>query len=128
MDAVRIIQDYAKPAYLSVAECAKVYGYSKQTIYSLIKEMQSCQRYKGAWLELNQYGDKLINTLALEDFLRYRAQLKEPALARSLPPYDPKEVRRQRGEVSVVTDFIDEGAIRDHVREYMGEWLAEKFS
>ena len=128
MDGMKIIQDYAKPAYLSVADCSKLYGYSKQTIYSLIKEMQSCQRYKGAWLELNQYGDRLINVLCLEDYLRYRAQLKEPHLAKSLPPYDPKEVRRQRGELQLVTNFIDDEQVRTYTREFVGEWLAEKFS
>ena len=126
MDAMRIIQDYEKPAYMSIKEAAQLYGYSKQTVYNLIKEMKECSRYKGAWLELNQYGDKLINTLALEDFLRYRAQLKEPALARNLPPYDPREVRKQRGEVSVITNYVDDEQVRDHVREFMAEWIREK--
>ena len=128
MDAMRIIQDYAKPAYLSVAECAKVYGYSKQTIYSLVKEMRDCKRYKGVWTELNPQGDRLVNTLCLEDFLRYRSQLKEPNLAKSLPPYDPKEVRRPRGELQLVTNFIDDEQVRTYTREFVGEWLAEKFS
>lgn len=128
MDAVRIITDFEKPTYMSVADAAKLYGYSKPTIYQYLSEMKDCKRYREAWTELNRDGIRLVNVLCLEDFLRYRSQLKEPALARSLPPYSAAEVRKQRGELRTVTNFIDDDTVRDHVREYVGEWLAEKFS
>ena len=126
MDAMRIITDYQKSAYMSVAEAAEYYHYSKPTIYALLAEMKNCKRYKGAWTELNRDGNRLINVLCLEDYLRYRSQLKEPAIARNLPPYDPREVRKQRGEVSVITNYVDDEQVRDHVREFMAEWIREK--
>ena len=88
--------------YLPISGVAEEYGFSKSSVYRILSEIKSCDRYGDAWVTLNDCGDQLINTLIFEDFLRHRTELKNRNLARRLPPYDPAEVRRQRGEYKAV--------------------------
>lgn len=88
--------------YLPIKGVAAEYGCCRATVYNILKEIKACDRYKDAWATINDAGDQLVNTLVFEDFLRHRTELKNRNLARRLPPYDPAEVRRQRGEYKAV--------------------------
>lgn len=84
--------------YLPVSKICERYGISRRTVYRFYEEIRNYDRYKKAWISINDEGTTLFNTLVLEDFLRHRTELKHKNLARRLQPYNPKEVRWQRGE------------------------------
>ena len=86
--------------YMSVKDLAEAYGMKPATIYSHLKLIEECGRYKNHRPKLNDNGagDLMVNTLVYEDFLYFRSKLKNKNLAKNLPPYDPEEVRRCRGE------------------------------
>ena len=84
--------------YLHVRDAAKAYGMTPQALYRIRDKIAGLDRYKSAWTEINSGGHLMINTLVLEDYLRYRTELDNPNLARKLPPYDPAVVRWNRGE------------------------------
>ena len=83
--------------YLPVNRIVAEYGLSRSTIYDLIREMKSCDRYKGQWVTVDGVKTS-VNVLVLEDYLRYRHALMHRNLAKTLPPYSAAEVRRQRGD------------------------------
>ena len=91
-------------------------------VYRILSEIRECDRYKDAWVTLNDCGDQLINTLIFEDFLRHRTELKNRNLARRLPPYDPAEVRKQRGEYKAVVTIPQQDTKR---QETMDELIDE---
>ena len=101
-----MIVELAENIYLPVNRIAERYGISKRAVYAIAKEMEGCSRYKKAWITINDGGSRLINTLVLEDYLRHRKELKHPNIARQLPPYNPSEVRKQRGELSAVIEKV----------------------
>ena len=86
------------PTYLKISELASEYHRSKQTIYSDLACIEQEQRYKGFWIYLHDGSPKLVNRNVYEDFLHYRTYLQDSHLRKHLQPYDPAEVRRQRGE------------------------------
>ena len=94
--------------YMTVKETGKAYSRSPSSVYLDLKEIDSLDRYRGAWPTLNDAGDKLVNTLVYEDFLHYRSKLKDKNIARRLPPYSAEEVRRQRGEYKQAVYFQKE--------------------
>lgn len=83
--------------YLPVNRIVTEYGLSRSTVYDLINEMKSCDRYKGQWVTVDGVKTS-VNVLVLEDYLRYRQFLKQRNFARNIPPYSAAEVRRQRGD------------------------------
>ena len=91
--------------YLPIKGVAEEYGCCRATVYNNLKLIRQCDRYKDAWVTINDDGDQLVNTLVYEDYLRHRTELKNKNLARRLPPYDPAEVRRQRGEYKAVVSI-----------------------
>lgn len=85
--------------YMPVSGVSQEYGQSRSTVYMVLKEISDVKdRYKGYWMYLNDSGEKLVNTLIYEDYLHYRMKLKHPTLRKTVPSFDPQEVRRQRGE------------------------------
>ena len=62
--------------------------------------MRETNRYNPKYLVLNEDGQQLINSLMYEDYLANKAAIN--AGIKKLDPYDPAEVRRQRGEYKVV--------------------------
>ena len=84
--------------YLPVNKIAEEYGMPKRTVYNIVAEMKSCARYEGVWVTLDGGRRQLVNTLALEDYLRFRQRLRYRNLAKTLPPYSATEVLKQRGE------------------------------
>ena len=88
----------AQSSYLTISKISELYGIPRRTVYDYLSEIEKCDRYRSAWVTLDGGRAKLVNLLVLEDFLRYRQSLKHKNLARQLPPYDPKVVKRQRGE------------------------------
>ncbi len=89
---------------MSVKDLSDWYGYKRPTIYNILKEMETCGRY--GRIALNEYGDRLIDTLCFEDYLLHRTELKNKNLARRLPPYDPVEIRKRRGEYQMIKEVI----------------------
>ena len=87
--------------YQSAKDLAAEYGRTPQWVSNILAEIKECGRYRSAWIYLGE-KDKLINTLVFEDYLFYRSKLKDRNLAKKVPPYDPAEVRRQRGEYKEV--------------------------
>ena len=83
--------------YKRVSTIAAEYCMTPANVRLIIKEIESCSRYKGRWISLNDYGVKLVNVLVIEDYMHYRAAIKS-GLSKHLPPYDPAVVRRERGE------------------------------
>jgi len=92
---------FEDPVYMSVADMAKKYGQSRSNIYRILSEMGDQRKRYGEGLFLNEVGDKLVNTLAYEDYLIYRGRLIDRNLARHVPPYDPVKIRRARGEYQI---------------------------
>ena len=111
MELIGMREDYmivmvvASRQYMSIREMSTYYGMKRPTIYNIIKEMESCGRYRYDQISINDYGDKLVDTLAFEDYLLNRTSLKNRNLARRLPPYDPTEVRKRRGEFQIIKDL-----------------------
>lgn len=83
--------------YLSIAAISEQYSLPKSTVYDLVAKVEKCDRYKKAWVELNSGRRKLINVLVLEDYMFYRDRLEDKNMSKTVPPYDPSEVIRQRG-------------------------------
>ena len=83
--------------YQRISAIASEYGMTPANVRLILKEIETCQRYRGRWISLNDYGTKLVNVLVIEDYMRYRAAIKS-GLDKHLPPYDPAVVRRERGE------------------------------
>lgn len=87
--------------YLPISGMVKRYSQSKSCIYKILSEMTEHRKRYGEGMFLNEYGDKLVNTLMYEDFLLYRGQLKNKNLAKHIPPYNAAEVRKRRGEYKI---------------------------
>ena len=83
--------------YKRISAIAAEYSMTPANVRLIVKEIESCPRYKGRWISLNDYGVKLVNILVIEDYMHYRAAIKS-GLSKHLPPYDPAVVRRERGD------------------------------
>lgn len=90
--------------YMSVKDISAWYGMSRPSVYAILKEMETSKRY--GKITMNDCGDKLVDTLMLEDFLLHRSELKHPNIARRLPPYDPAEIRKRRGEYKIPLEEV----------------------
>ena len=90
--------------YMSVKDISSWYGMSRPSVYGILKEMEDSKRY--GRIALNECGDKLVDTLMFEDFLLHRSELKHPNIARRLPPYDPAEIRKRRGEYKIPLEEV----------------------
>lgn len=126
MDGNRFSIQLSGAVYLPIKEVCNRYGLSKSTVYTILKEMESSGRYKKHWTTLNDGGDRLINCLILEDFLRYRTELKHPNVSKLLPPYDANLVRKERGDLEILVNVIDESTVKGYVTEAVNEWLQER--
>ena len=91
------ILQHGETIYKRVSTIASAYSMTPANVRLIIKEIESCPRYKGRWISLNDYGVRLINTLVFEDYMRYRGAIKS-GLSKHLPTYDPAVVRRERGD------------------------------
>lgn len=70
---------------------------SRNTIYVILGEMETCGRYKHAQLRLG----RLINRFAIEDFLECRSVLKRSKTAfKNLPPFSMHSARQKRGDIT----------------------------
>ena len=87
--------------YMHINQAAKIYDCSVQDIYRHLKVINSLDRYKDPriWTVINEDGHRMVNTLVLEDYFRYKPQIK--AGIKKLPPYDPALARWNRGEYKV---------------------------
>ena len=72
-------------------------GLSPSSVRRYMDEIERCDRYKGQKVTANTTGTRMVNVLVWDDYLVYRAQM-ENGLGKHIPPYDPKVVRRWRGE------------------------------
>lgn len=86
-----------KTPYKRISALAAEYSMTPANVRLILKEIESCNRYRNRWITLNDYGVKLVNVLVIEDYMRHRGAIKS-GLSKHLPPYDPAEVRRERGE------------------------------
>ena len=116
--------------YWPVSRISEQYGLSKRTVHRFFAEIEECDRYKKAWIKLNDCGTSLYSTLVLEDFLHYRTELQNRNLSKRLPPYDPEEVMRQRGEKKSsyrppVSHAEQAPVDKDMIRKMMKEILLE---
>ena len=84
--------------YMTVKSMSEYYESTPQTIRRNIKAMKESGRYDRTFISLDDDGKPLYNSLMYEDYLAHKVELKNKNLARRLSPYDPAEVRRQRGE------------------------------
>lgn len=96
-EAVLIIKS---KTYMTVKGMSEWYEKSGQTIRQDVRRMRETKRYNPKYLVLNEDGQQLINSLMYEDYLANKAAIN--AGIKKLDPYDPAEVRRQRGEYKVV--------------------------
>lgn len=128
MDGNRFSIQLSGAVYLPIKEVCSRYALSKSSVYSMLKEMEESQRYRKHWVTLNDGGDRLINCLVFEDYLRYRTELKHPNVAKMLPPYSPTMVRKQRGDLELVTNYTDQNIIKGLVKDAVNEWLTERLS
>lgn len=84
--------------YMTVKHMSEWYEQSPQTIRRNVQAMKETGRYNNRYLIMDDERKQLINTLMYEDYLAYKTELKNRNLARRLEPYDPAEIRKQRGE------------------------------
>ena len=97
-DAERtVIMETGTNTYMTTKDMAKWYGVSPQTIRTNVAGMRETGRYNQAYLVLDPDGKMLVNTLMYEDYLANKRMINA-GLIKTLKPYDPMEVRRQRGE------------------------------
>lgn len=84
--------------YTHIKQAAEQYEMSVQSLYRILNKIETLDRYAGVnvFRTSNDSGDRMVNTLVLEDFLHYRAQIE--AGIKGIPPYDPALVRWNRGE------------------------------
>jgi len=77
--------------YLSKKQLAVELGYGETSIYKLIKgfeeEVNTGTRYSRYAVAGSRY-----NYFAIIDYLKYKDYLKNPALKRSVPKFDPAEI------------------------------------
>ena len=118
--------------YMPVSKICEQYGLSKRTVYRFFEEIEGTDRYKKAWVKLNECGTSLYSTLVLEDYLHYRTELQNRNLKKLLPPYDPEEVLWQRGEkqsslirraAQVEQPQVDKDMIRKLMKEILMEGI-----
>lgn len=114
--------------YMSVKDMAEWYSCTPQTIRRNVQVMKSLDRYNPRFVSLDDEGKMLINSLMYEDYLAHKTALKNRTLARRLPPYDPGEVRRQRGDSSIPQNLfrpseLDREEARNIVKEILKEGL-----
>lgn len=88
--------------YMTVKSMSEWYEKSAQTVRQDVRRMREINRYNPKYLVLNEDGQQLINSLMYEDYLANKAAIN--AGIKKLDPYDPAEVRRQRGEYKVVLE------------------------
>ena len=88
--------------YMTVKSMSEWYEKSAQTVRQDVRRMRETKRYNPKYLVLNEDGQQLINSLMYEDYLAHKAAIN--AGIKKLDPYDPAEVRRQRGEYKVVLE------------------------
>lgn len=83
--------------FVTIDKLRELYGIkSRNTIYQILGEMERCGRYKHAQLRL----DRLVNVLAIEDFLECKSILKRNKTAfKNLPPFSMHTARMKRGDV-----------------------------
>ena len=96
-EAVLIVRS---KTYMTVKSMSEWYEKSAQTVRQDVRRMREINRYNPKYLVLNEDGQQLINSLMYEDYLANKAAIN--AGIKKLDPYDPAEVRRQRGEYKVV--------------------------
>ena len=84
--------------FMTIDAIRQQYGIkSRNTIYKILGEMERCGRYKHAQLRL----DRLVNVLAVEDFLECRSVLKRSKTAfKNLPPFSMHTARQKRGDIA----------------------------
>ena len=84
--------------FMTIDAIRQQYGIkSRNTIYKILGEMERCGRYKHAQLRL----DRLVNVLAVEDFLECRSILKRSKTAfKNLPPFSMHTARQKRGDIA----------------------------
>ena len=108
--------------YKTIAELREIYGQSRATINAYLKAIQNDPRYAGQWIDLGDKRPRRINSLIYEDYLHYRTRLRDRNLRKTVPPYDPVEVKRQRGESNVTfLPQINEDEIKEIVRNTIKE-------
>ena len=77
--------------YLSKKQLAEELGYGETSIYNLIKgfekEVGPGNRYSRYAIAGNRY-----NYFAIIDYMKYRDYLKNPALRKHVPKFDPAEI------------------------------------
>ena len=77
--------------YMSKKQLAEELGYGETSIYKLIKgfeeEVGAGSRYSRYAIAGNRY-----NFFAIIDYMKYKDFLKNPALKRSVPEFDPGEI------------------------------------
>ena len=98
-EAVLIVRS---KTYMTVKSMSEWYEKSAQTVRQDVRRMREINRYNPKYLVLNEDGQQLINSLMYEDYLANKAAIN--AGIKNLDPYDPAEVRRQRGEYKVVLE------------------------
>ena len=83
--------------YMTIDKVRETLGIkSRSTIYQILGEMERCKRYKNVPLRL----DRLVNVVAMEDFLEHRKDLKrKTAASRNLPPFSMHTARVKRGDI-----------------------------
>lgn len=84
--------------FMTIDAIRQQYGIkSRNTIYKILGEMERCGRYRHAQLRL----DRLVNAVAMEDFLECRSLLKRNKTAfKNLPPFSMHTARQKRGDIA----------------------------
>ena len=84
--------------FVTIDKLRELYGIkSRNTIYKILGEMEKCGRYRHVDLRL----DRLVNVIAIEDFLECRSILKRNKTAfKNLPPFSMHTARMKRGDIA----------------------------
>lgn len=93
----KILLSYGRP-YMPQQKLAEYFGLSLATVRARLSEIDALigERYPETAI-IRDGNLVLANILAFVDFEVYRKRLKEPQMAKYVPPFDPVAIRRDLG-------------------------------
>ncbi len=79
-------------------EIAEIIHASKRTVFNIVQEIEALEGERYPVGSTSRPGNvKVVDRLVLQDYIRYRKQIREKNLARKLEPYDPRKQARLLG-------------------------------
>ena len=85
------------PTYLPISEISKAYALPRRTVYRMADEIANQPRYKRVRAVIES-PKRMVHVLVWDDYLINRAALQDRCLAKHVPDFNMKEIKKMRGE------------------------------